>query len=251
LLHNKQLEKESLDEKYTKVYEIPFDSERKLMTTVHKLENGRYVSVTKGAFDKIPIDKTSVDFDAATKIHDEFADNALRVIAAGYKHYDMLPDNLDANELENNLTCAGFVGMIDPPRPESIEAVRTAKEAGIRTIMITGDHVMTASAIAREIGILEEGDKVITGVELNEMSQDDLIAHVKEYSIYARVNPEDKIRIVQAWQAHREVVAMTGDGVNDFPALKSADVGIAMGSGTMPSRLCSKSASFLLLGRSK
>ena len=232
LLHNKHTTKESLDAKYPKLHEFPFESERKLMTTVHKTGDGRYISITKGAFDRIPIDKDSVNLDAATKMHDEFASQSLRVIAVGYKYFDTLPEELHVNELENNLTLGGFVGMIDPPRPESIEAVKTAKEAGIRTIMITGDHVVTASAIAREIGILCEGDKVLTGVELNEMSQKGLIDHVKEYSVYARVTPEDKIRIVQAWQAHREVVAMTGDGVNDAPALKAADVGIAMGSGT-------------------
>ena len=243
LLHNKQTTKESLDAKYPKVHEIPFESERKLMTTIHETEDGRYISITKGAFDRIPIDEASISLDTAMRIHDDFADHALRVIAVGYKYYDTLPQNLDVNELESNLTFAGFVGMIDPPRPESIEAVRIAKEAGIRTVMITGDHAITASAIAREIGILCEGDKVITGVELNKLSQEDLINRVKEYSVYARVSPEDKIRIVQAWQAHREVVAMTGDGVNDAPALKAADVGIAMGSGTD----VSKSASDIIL----
>lgn len=243
LLHNKSITKESLDEKYPKVHEIPFESERKLMTTVHQMEDGRYISITKGAFDRIPIDKSSVNFDAATQIHDEFAKDALRVIAVGYKYYDKLPQEIDEKEFEKNLTFGGIVGMIDPPRSESIEAVKTAKEAGIRTIMITGDHVMTASAIASEIGIYREGDKVITGAELSKMSQEDLINHVKEYSVYARVSPEDKIRIVQAWQTHREVVAMTGDGVNDAPALRAADVGVAMGSGTD----VSKSASDIIL----
>jgi len=139
---------------------------------------------------------------------------------------------MDAGELESGLTFAGFVGMIDPPRPESMAAVRTAKNAGIKTIMITGDHVVTASAIAREIGILAPGDRAVTGTELEEMPQEELTANVKNFSVYARVSPEDKIRIVQAWQAHGEVVAMTGDGVNDAPALKAADVGVAMGSGT-------------------
>jgi len=232
LLHKKNIIKKELDKKYPKVHEIPFESERKLMTTVHKTEDGRYVSITKGAFDRIPLDKTTIDENLAMQIHDTFASHALRVISLGYKYYDTLPENLEIEELENNLTFAGFVGMIDPPRKESIQAVKTAKEAGIRTVMITGDHAATASAIAREIGILEEGDKVMTGAELNEISDDYLIAHIKEYSVYARVSPEDKIRIVQAWQAHREVVAMTGDGVNDAPALNAADVGVAMGSGT-------------------
>lgn len=235
LLRDKHIEKESLNAIFSKVHEIPFDSDRKLMTTVYKTDNldaMRYISITKGAFDRIPIDTTSVCADTAKHIHDQFAENALRVIAVAFKYYDTLPEKLDAAELEHELTFGGFVGMIDPPRPESVLAVKTAKEAGIKTVMITGDHLLTASAIAREIGILSAGDKVLTGVELNEMSQEDLIETVRDYSVYARVSPEDKIRIVQAWQEHREVVAMTGDGVNDAPALKAADVGIAMGSGT-------------------
>jgi len=233
LLRNKHIEKESLDAIHPRVHEIPFDSARKLMTTVHELEEeGRYLSITKGAFDRIPIDATSVCADTAKRIHDEFANDALRVLAVAYKYYDELPAQLDPDELEHGLTFAGLVGMIDPPRPESITSVRIAKDAGIRTVMITGDHAATASAIAREIGILCEGEKVITGAVLAEMSQEELTASVKDCSVYARVTPEDKIRIVQAWQSHREVVAMTGDGVNDAPALKAADIGVAMGSGT-------------------
>ncbi|MCL2089545.1 MAG: cation-translocating P-type ATPase [Oscillospiraceae bacterium] len=236
LLKNKNIEKEELDHTFPRVHEIPFDSDRKLMTTVHKLGNpdgnAQYISITKGAFDRIPIDADSVCFDTAKTIHDEFAHDALRVLSVAYKYYDTLPESMDVDELENNLTFAGFVGMIDPPRPESREAVRIAKEAGIKTVMITGDHAATASAIAQEIGILSEGERVITGTELATMSQQDLTAVVRECSVYARVTPEDKIRIVQAWQSHDEVVAMTGDGVNDAPALKAADVGVAMGSGT-------------------
>jgi len=235
LLRDKHIEKESLDALFPKVFEIPFESARKLMTTVHKtddLEDVRYISITKGAFDRLPIDTTSVCVETAKRVHDQFAGNALRVLAVAYKYYDALPENPNADELENGLTFAGFVGMIDPPRPESIASVQTAKEAGIKTVMITGDHAVTASAIAREIGILSDGEKAITGAELAQLSEDDLIDHVKDYSVYARVSPEDKIRIVQAWQAHGEVVAMTGDGVNDAPALKAADVGVAMGSGT-------------------
>ncbi|MDR2532987.1 MAG: cation-translocating P-type ATPase [Oscillospiraceae bacterium] len=244
LLRDKHIEKESLDSIHPRVHEIPFDSARKLMTTVHELEEeGRYLSITKGAFDRIPVDATTVCFDTAKKIHDSFADEALRVLAVAYKYYDKLPNNLDVDELERGLTFAGLVGMIDPPRPESIESVRIAKEAGIKTVMITGDHAATASAIAREIGILCEGEKVITGAELAEMTQEELTASVKECSVYARVTPEDKIRIVQAWQSHREIVAMTGDGVNDAPALKAADIGVAMGSGTD----VSKNASDMIL----
>jgi len=235
LLRDKHMDKETLDTIFPKVFEIPFDSERKLMTTVHKtddLEAVHYISITKGAFEKIPIDATSVCSETATRIHDQFAENALRVLAVAYKYYDTLPESLDADELEHGLTFAGFVGMIDPPRPESKFAVQTAKEAGIKTVMITGDHALTASAIAREIGILSGDEKVITGVELADMPEQELIDSVQSCSVYARVSPEDKIRIVKAWQTHGEVVAMTGDGVNDAPALRAADVGVAMGSGT-------------------
>ena len=235
LLKDKHITKESIDYIFPRVHEIPFDSDRKLMTSVHEtddLENVQYISITKGAFDRIPIDATSVCADTAKRIHNEFANDALRVLAVAYKHYDELPENLDADELEHGLTFAGFVGIIDPARPESKEAVQTAKEAGIKTIMITGDHVLTASAIASEIGILSEGEKVMTGKELAKISNEELKKNVQDYSVYARVTPEDKIRIVQAWQSHGEVVAMTGDGVNDAPALKAADIGVAMGSGT-------------------
>ena len=238
LLKEKHIEKESLDTIFPKVFEIPFDSERKLMTTVHEIddledvESRRYISITKGAYDMIPVDAATVCFETAARVHDEFAENALRILAVAYKYYHDLPDRLDARELEGGLTFAGFVGMIDPPRPESAAAVATAREARIKTVMITGDHVVTASAIAREIGILKEADKAITGAELDMMPDAELVENVKRYSVYARVSPEDKIRIVQAWQAHGEVVAMTGDGVNDAPALKAADVGVSMGSGT-------------------
>jgi len=243
LLKDKHITKGSIDAIFPRVHEIPFDSDRKLMTTVHELEDMRYISITKGAFDRIPIDATSVCMDKAQRLHDEFAGDALRIIACAYKFYDDLPEDLGPDELEHGLTFAGFVGMIDPPRPESMAAVQTAKEAGIKTIMITGDHAVTASAIAREIGIYEEGDQVVTGVELEGISDDDLFENVKNCSVYARVSPEDKIRIVKAWQRHKEVVAMTGDGVNDAPALKAADVGVAMGSGTD----VSKSASDVVL----
>ena len=243
LLKDKGVEKEKLEDVFPRIHEIPFDSARKLMTTVHKTEDGRYLSVTKGAFDRIPVDPASVSAGTAKQIHDQFAENALRVLSVGYKYYDALPEVLDEGELENNLIFAGFVGMIDPPRPESKEAVRVAKEAGIKTVMITGDHAITAGAIAREIGILSPGEKVITGVQLAEMSQEDLNKSVRDYSVYARVTPEDKIRIVQAWQTHNEVTAMTGDGVNDAPALKAADIGVAMGSGTD----VSKNASDMIL----
>ena len=235
MLNDKHITKESLDSIFPRLHEIPFDSTRKLMTTIHEtddLENVRYISITKGAFDRIPIDKTSACMDTAKRIHDEFANEALRVLAVAYKYYDELPTNLDSEELEHGLTFAGFVGIIDPPRPESKQAVQTTKDAGIRTIMITGDHALTATAIARDIGILSDSEESLTGKELAKISDDELKKNIKNYSVYARVTPEDKIRIVQAWQSHGEVVAMTGDGVNDAPALKAANIGVAMGSGT-------------------
>lgn len=239
LLQEKGLQKSELEQRYPRVHEIPFDSSRKLMTTVHEIEDG-YLSITKGAFDRIPVAFSSISDEVgrnAQENHDAFAEEALRVIGVGYKKYDTLPDNLDPEELENTITFAGMVGMIDPPREESKQAVKEAKAAGIRTIMITGDHAVTASAIAKEIGIFEEGDQAITGAELNELSDEDLQKNIENYSVYARVSPEDKIRIVQAWKSKGEVVAMTGDGVNDAPALKAADVGTAMGiSGTEVSK---------------
>ena len=221
-----------LKEHYPRVHEIPFDSSRKLMTTVHKVDDG-YISVTKGAFDRIPANWSDNEKQSATRIHDEFASRALRVIAVGYKKYSELPTALDKddleNELESNLTFLGLVGMIDPPRPESKIAVAAAAAAGIKTVMITGDHLATATAIAQEIGIYHEGDRALTGDDLSRMNDDELFKTVRNISVYARVSPEDKIRIVKAWEAHGEVITMTGDGVNDAPALKAADVGAAMG----------------------
>jgi len=230
LLHEKGLTRVDAEREYPRVHELPFDSGRKRMTTVHHYGKGsKYIVVTKGAFDRIPVNWTDDQLKRATEIHDQFAERAFRVIAIAYKLYDHLPEDLSEEGLEKDLTFMGLIGMIDPPREESAEAVKRAKEAGIRTIMITGDHVVTAVAIAKEIGIYEEGDCALTGADLNVMSQKDLENRVKEVSVYARVSPEDKIRIVQAWLAHGEVICMTGDGVNDAPALKAADVGAAMG----------------------
>ncbi|MEG1047199.1 cation-translocating P-type ATPase [Carnobacterium sp.] len=228
LLQAKGITKASLEEKYLRVFELPFDSERKLMTTIHKTDNG-YIAITKGAFDRIPVTFSPELLNEAKRVHDEFAEDALRVISAAYQTFDTMPTELTAEALEHDLIFLGMVGMIDPPRPESRPAVLAAKKAGIKTVMITGDHIVTASAIAKEIGILEEGDLAITGQDLDKMNQAELEAKVRDVSVYARVSPEDKIRIVQAWQANGEIVAMTGDGVNDAPALKAADVGIAMG----------------------
>lgn len=228
LLQAKGITKASLEEKYPRVFELPFDSERKLMTTIHKTDNG-YIAITKGAFDRIPVTFSPELLNEAKRVHDEFAEDALRVISAAYQTFDTMPTELTAEALEHDLIFLGMVGMIDPPRPESRPAVLAAKKAGIKTVMITGDHIVTASAIAKEIGILEEGDLAITVQDLDKMNQAELEAKVRDVSVYARVSPEDKIRIVQAWQANGEIVAMTGDGVNDAPALKAADVGIAMG----------------------
>ncbi|MCL2484530.1 MAG: cation-translocating P-type ATPase [Endomicrobia bacterium] len=228
LLQEKGKSKEELLAKFPRVFEIPFDSERKLMTTVHHLDTGGYISITKGAVDRIPITAGATK-EEIMRVHDEFAGKALRVIAVAERYYDELPKDLGAEDLERDLKFVGLIGMIDPPRPESVQSVAYAKKAGIKTVMITGDHAITASAIAAEIGILEEGDKTITGEELSVLTDEELTQNVRQYAVYARVSPEDKIRIVRAWKANNEIVAMTGDGVNDAPALKAADVGTAMG----------------------
>ncbi|MCL2813583.1 MAG: cation-translocating P-type ATPase [Oscillospiraceae bacterium] len=232
LMRQKGFIPDELAHGYPRVHELPFDSGRKLMTTVHKMYTGKYLSITKGAFDRIPCDRATDIFAEAQIHHDDWSGRSLRVLAVGYKIYDQLPQRPDAEELENNITFLGIVGMIDPPRPESAEAVRVAKEAGIRVVMITGDHAGTAKAIAEDIGIYEEGDRIVTGAQLGSMTQKELEADVESCSVFARVSPEDKISIVQAWQHRGAVVAMTGDGVNDAPALQAADIGVAMGSGT-------------------
>ncbi|MCL2407590.1 MAG: cation-translocating P-type ATPase [Defluviitaleaceae bacterium] len=228
LLHDKGLTRVDAERMYPRVYEIPFDSGRKRMTTVHHVNDG-YLVITKGAFDRLPVKWDEGTRQLSQEIHDSFADKALRVIAIGTKHYKEMPADLSEAALERDLQFVGLVGMIDPPRPESKEAVAKAKEAGIKTVMITGDHIATAVAIAREIGIMNEGDRAVTGAELALMSEVDLRSQVRGISVYARVSPEDKLRIVKAWEFHNEVVTMTGDGVNDAPALKAADVGVAMG----------------------
>ena len=228
LLHDLGLTRVDAERLYPRVHELPFDSGRKRMTTIHHVEGG-YLVVTKGAFDRLPVDWKDDELDKATEIHDFFAQQALRVIAISYKMYEKRPQDLSEEALEQGQEFLGMVGMIDPPREESAEAVKLAKEAGIKTVMITGDHIVTAAAIAKEIGIMEEGDRAVTGAQLQAMSDDELHKDVQNISVYARVSPEDKIRIVRAFAAHDEVVAMTGDGVNDAPALKAADVGVAMG----------------------
>lgn len=225
---------------FPRVAEIPFDSDRKLMTTVHE-ENGNYVVYTKGGVDELLANCSSyiLEGDIKTDLEEykeiirrynmEMAQNALRVLAMAYKVLDHKPTAEEIKELESNLTYIGMVGMIDPPRLEVKDAVQECKEAGIKTVMITGDHKITAIAIAKSLGILENDDEAITGTELEEMSDEELIRNVRKYSVYARVSPEHKVRIVKAWQANGETVAMTRDGVNDAPSLKIADIGCAMG----------------------
>ena len=226
--HKNGMPKEDLNKKYPRLAEIPFDSDRKLMTTVNKID-GKNVVIVKGAFDMMAPRCVAGDLETARKVTDAMSENALRVLAVAYKEIDTIPQNPTSEELENGLTFMGLVGMIDPPRPEAKEAVAVCRKAGIKPVMITGDHVVTASAIAKELGILLEGDRAITGAELDAMTDSELDAQVENISVYARVSPENKIRIVKAWQRKGQVVSMTGDGVNDAPALKAADIGCAMG----------------------
>ena len=219
---------EHLPERYEKVGEIPFSSSRKMMTAVYRLPEGGYLVLTKGAFDRLPFDRSDKNYMyELERIHDSFASDALRVIALASKVIGQLPAKI--GDVEQGLTFNGFVGIIDPPRPEAMAAIAKAKAAGIRTVMITGDHAATAGAIARELGIITANEGIITGQELQKLTDEQFAESIEYYSVYARVTPEDKIRIVRAWQARGEVVAMTGDGVNDAPSLKAADVGVAMG----------------------
>ena len=228
---DKGLNKKQLNTEYEKVAEIPFSSARKMMTTILKKPNGRFLVLTKGAFDKIPFaNKTDLNYlKELENIHNSFAGDALRVITLASKEVDTLPSKDDLEKLENDLAFQGFIGLIDPPRPEAAAAIARAKKAGVRTIMITGDHAVTAAAIARELGIISAREGIITGEELEKLSDDEFFDSIEYYSVYARVSPSDKIRIVQAWQSRGAVVSMTGDGVNDAPALKAADVGVSMG----------------------
>lgn len=227
-----------------RVAELPFDSERKLMSTIHRLSDGRYLVAVKGAPDQLlkHVSKKLIN-DEVTELSNEdkavilkenhkMAHEALRVLMMAFKYMDQIPEKLISNDLENDLIFAGLVGMIDPERPEAAKAVNTAKKAGIRPIMITGDHQDTAEAIAKRLGIIDlnvSGKQVLTGSELDDLSEAEFQKVVKHYCVYARVSPEHKVRIVKAWQNEGKVVAMTGDGVNDAPALKQADIGIGMG----------------------
>ena len=226
-----------------RIAEVPFDSTRKLMTTIHQLEDGKYLVATKGAPDMLldrvtKIEKhgevsafTEDDRTTLMKLNKEMATQALRVLAMAYKVIDTLPETVDTDSIEHDLIFAGLVGMIDPERKEAAAAIKVAQSAGIRTIMITGDHRDTAQAIAKRLGILrpDQEDGVLTGGELNDISDEELERTVENYSVYARVSPEHKVRIVKAWQKNGKVVSMTGDGVNDAPSLKQADIGVGMG----------------------
>lgn len=219
--------KEELNRLYPRAAEVPFDSERKRMSVAVKDGDG-YTVVVKGGVDTVL--PCCVDAPENAQLEAEgMSRDALRVLAVAVKRVSQVSGEPAPEELESGLTFIGLIGMIDPPRQEAKDAVSLCRGAGIKPVMITGDHVSTASAIARELGILVDGDEAITGVELAAMSEEDLIKHVESTAVYARVSPEDKIRIVKAWQARGAIVSMTGDGVNDAPALKAADIGCAMG----------------------
>lgn len=226
--HKKGMPKDELNAKYPRLAEIPFDSDRKLMSVVNNID-GKNIVIVKGAFDMMAPRCVKGDMEKAKELTESMSENALRVLAIACKEITTVPENPTSAELEKDLTFVGLVGMIDPPREEAKDAVAVCRQAGIKPVMITGDHVVTASAIARELGILEEGDLAITGSQLDAMTDTELDEQVTNISVYARVSPENKIRIVKAWQRKGQVVSMTGDGVNDAPALKAADIGCAMG----------------------
>lgn len=235
------LRKRDLYDRMQRINEISFDSKRKMMTTIHKI-GSKYRIITKGAPDVLikrcsqyyqsgRIEPIFSKRDALQEQNQMMAEDALRVIAIAYKDVEKLPREINSETIENELTFVGLIGMIDPPREGVKEAVKTCRKAGIKTVMITGDHLQTAKAIAKELGILRKGDLAINGETLEKMSQQELERNIMRYSVFARVSPEHKVRIVKAFQSTGAVVAMTGDGVNDAPALKNADIGIAMGKG--------------------
>ncbi|MBF8297812.1 MAG: ATPase, partial [candidate division NC10 bacterium] len=232
------VEKREVEKSYPRVAEIPFDSERKCMTTIHQEPGGGFVSLTKGAIEVV-VEKSvgmltsfgpvEVQPDDLLKVSERMAADGLRVLALGMRRWPTLPTQVSPEAVERELTFLGFVGILDPPREEAREAVEMCKEAGIVPVMITGDHPITAMAIAKRLGMLRGGDAILTGPALATLSQHDLEARVEKVRVYARVAPEQKLKIVKALQARGEFVAMTGDGVNDAPALKQADIGVAMG----------------------
>lgn len=235
------INKNELEKTMPRVAEAPFDSVRKMMSTVHKTENGKFIQYTKGAPDELLKNCTHIlTKDGVVPLTDKhrteilnenkrMANKALRVLASAMKETDSLPSDISPESLEHDLTFIGLAGMIDPVRPEVKAAIEKCRQAGIRPIMITGDHKDTAVAIAKELGIISDENQAITGAELSEISDSEFEEKVKNYSVYARVQPEHKVRIVTAWKKRGKITAMTGDGVNDAPALKSADIGVGMG----------------------
>ena len=235
------INKDEIEKNHPRVAEIPFDSQRKRMTTVNRMEDKRTRVNVKGGLDEVlgvcsKINTggeirsiTDEDIEKIRNTNDSMASSALRILAMAYKELPEEPQHAEIGELENDLIFMGFLGMIDPARPEVMDAVAKCGSAGIRPVMITGDHKNTAMAIAGETGIYRDGDLAVTGNDLDLLSEEELRENVIKYSVYARVAPEHKVRIVKAWQENNEIVAMTGDGVNDAPALKQADIGAAMG----------------------
>ena len=229
-------DKNLLQKEFPRINEISFDSNRKMMTTIHKIGN-KYRIITKGAPDVllkrcIKTEEKTLDLLTRKEIlnqNTKMANKALRVIAIAYRDVNILPSKIDSDNIEKDLTFLGLVGMIDPPREGVKDAIKTCKKAGIKTVMITGDHLDTAKAIAKDLGILKSDTDAIKGQDLDKLTDEELRKKIKSYSVFARVTPEHKVRIVKAWQRTGAVVAMTGDGVNDSPALKNADIGIAMG----------------------
>lgn len=236
------LPKNELEKEYPRIGEAPFDSVRKMMSTIHKTPDGKIIQYTKGAVESLLSKSTyyvnsNGDIEKLTeevknkimKNNKEFADEALRVLSAAYKVYDKEPENYDVDYIEKDLIFLGFVGMIDPCREEVLDAVKNCKSAGIRVIMITGDHIDTAAAIGKKIGIITDSSQAITGQEINNLEGEELIKCINEHSVFARVQPEHKTKIVNCLKQQENIVAMTGDGVNDAPSIKSADIGISMG----------------------
>lgn len=235
-----ELPKTKLEDSFPRVMEAPFDSMRKMMSTVHKSENG-YVQYTKGAPDVV-LSKCTSYYENGKQLpmtdekrneilagNKEMADKALRVLCGAMRIYKDKPESEEAAALEQELCYIGLTGMIDPVRPEVVDAIKECRQAGIRPIMITGDHKDTAVAIAKELGIITDNTAAITGAELNKLSDEELDREIEKYSVYARVQPEHKVRIVKAWKAKGKITAMTGDGVNDAPSIKNADIGVGMG----------------------
>ena len=239
--HSLNLDKNEQKNIYQRIGEIPFDSSRKMMTTIHKTPDGKIVQFTKGAPDEIlkrcnfhlnddnPLPINDVIIEEILKTNKSMANKALRVLACAYRVLDNIPEEYTTSSLEENMCFIGLVGMIDPVREEVKPAIDQCRHAGIRPIMITGDHKDTAIAIANELGIIKSSKEAITGAELDKINENDFIKQVEDFSVYARVQPEHKTRIVNAWKNKGKITAMTGDGVNDAPSIKKADIGIGMG----------------------